>query len=269
MAASLTGVELKLRRADRHIAELRALLEPVAAIASNSIVSEPDVDPSKLIYRVMDVPPIDPAASVIIGDVLHNLRSALDHLAGQLLFHDSARPPTRETQFPIYESAVDRKGLPRDVTIKPGIRDKQILAALKDIQPYARGHEPAGEALWIVHQLNIIDKHRLLLTVVHAINLDRPAWYGLSEGDPQPAISLNVAPLNGGDVVATFDFEGAQPPAEFDPHLALTVTIDEPEGNWLRGREVCEGLAGLRRLITTDINVHFVPILGSPFLAIC
>jgi hypothetical protein len=48
-------------------------------------------------------------------------------------------------------------------------------------------------------------------------------------GSPRPAMSLNLEPLKDGDAIAGFDFHGGEPPADFDPHLALSVVIEEPE----------------------------------------
>lgn len=76
---SLDGVGIKLDRAHRHIQELEALLDPVT-VAMNSpgnIYGDEDGDPTKLVFRVRDVPAVDPAWGAIVGDALHNMRSAL------------------------------------------------------------------------------------------------------------------------------------------------------------------------------------------------
>lgn len=265
MVASLVGVDLKLRRADRHIAELRDLLEPVGRVAQESIVCETNGDPSKLIYRVSNVPDIDPSASLIMGDALHNLRSALDHLAHQLVIADGGQP-NEWTQFPIYDDPLNEKGNPRNVTIQPGIGDQRILDALVLVQPYSRQHPARDCGLWITRCLNNIDKHRLLLTVVHQVDHDMPTWYVSNEGDPEPAVTIYAGPLQVGDRVAEYDFKGAPPPSHFDPNLALAVSISEPEGRWLCGRDIADGLAALRSGIAIDINVHFVPVLNVPYL---
>jgi hypothetical protein len=75
-------------------------------------------------------------------------------------------------------------------------------------------------------KLNNLDKHRLLLVIVCVPNVDN-MWWGLDEGDPSPDVHINWAPLKNGSPVAWFDFHGAEPPAHFDAHPALQVTLNE------------------------------------------
>ena len=109
-SANLDGVRVKLRRAEHHIGELRSLLDPVAETARQSV--EREVDGLKVIYRITHVPTIDPDVSAIVGDVVHNLHSALDHLTWQLVILDGGQP-NRYTTFPIYESSITAKGNPQ------------------------------------------------------------------------------------------------------------------------------------------------------------
>lgn len=48
--------------------------------------------------RVLHPPPL--RLGVIVGDLVHNVRSALDHLVWQLVLAN-AQQPTRATQFPV------------------------------------------------------------------------------------------------------------------------------------------------------------------------
>jgi hypothetical protein len=269
MTVGLDGVRVKLRRAGLHIAELRTRLAPLADEATNSIVGAPaDDNPSKLVYRVTHMPGIDPIVSAVVGDIVHNLGSALDHLACQLVMLDSGQP-NDSTVFPIHKSNTDRSGKSMDLTIKPGIRDRRILEAVERMQPYTEanfGNDPATNALWIIKRLDIIDKHRLLLTVVHTINFDLPAYWGSNEGDPAPICWFNPNSLAVDDDVATFDFGGAAPPEDFDPHLSLAITIDERDANWGRGRDLVEFMDGLWRGLASEINLHIVGLMGERWL---
>jgi hypothetical protein len=177
MAASLDSVRVKLLRAGDRIAELGSLTRPISSRVQESIRTERSA--STVTYRMTNVGEFSPYLSVVVGDVIHNLRSALDHLAWQLVILDGGQP-TDDTQFPIYASETNAKGNPRNVTIQPGINDQHIIDALIEVQPFTEakyGHDPATNALWIVHRLNIIDKHRLLVTIAHTIDHDLPAWW--------------------------------------------------------------------------------------------
>lgn len=269
MTPNLDGVRVKLGRAKRHRDELRAAVAPVSDPSAFSIVRSPvDGKPSRIEYRVVYTPVIDPMVGAIVGDIVHNLRSSLDHVAWQLVLLDGGQPNDR-TAFPLHETRTNRKGNPRQLTIEPGIGNPRIMAAVEAMQPFSEanyGHDPATDALGIVGRLDNIDKHRLLLPVVHMIDHDMPAHWGANEGDPSPKYSFNGGALEAGDVVATFDFGGATPPDDFDPHVALTVTIDELDANWARGRDVVDVLDGLRRGVAREINLHIVPLMNETLL---
>ena len=118
------------------------------------------------------------------GDVIHNLRGALDHLAYQMTMAHRPRTTEKELRgiyFPIckdkgaYEKAA--KGYKKFF----GAEAIQLLDALK---PYKNGNE----ALYRLHDLNNISKHRLLLTMERYVILSapwRPANYMLKVGRPQ------------------------------------------------------------------------------------
>jgi len=91
------------------------------------------------------------------GYIIQNLRTALDHLAFQLVLAAGNRP-TKDTCFPIAKSL--------DVYEKDKIRKTsgmrpEAIQAIDTLKPYAGGNH----FLWGLHSLNNIDKHRVLLTV--------------------------------------------------------------------------------------------------------
>jgi hypothetical protein len=259
---SLDGVRAKLARADSHIHDLDEILNPLAERATKSIVREPHGEPGNhwLFYRVTEVPEYDPSWSTIVGDALFNLRSALDHLANRLVELDGGIPCDR-TQFPIYPSRTNDKGNPRNVTIQPGIGRKDIRDALDQIQPYQEvekyGHDLNDDALWLTRELCNIDKHRLLLTVVHRLDLDAPnlPWW---EGEGVVGYQFTSKPLESNDLVGKFAFGETPPRPNFNPHVSLAITLDEP--GWSSERSVPEFLGGLRHNLTAELNRWFVSL---------
>ena len=261
---SLDGVRAKLDRADAHIRDLKSELSVLIEIAHRNLAREVDGEFSKLVYVAGHVPHLGPNLSAMVGDALFDMRSAWDHLAWQLVVLDGGTPG-ESTQFPVYSSRMNKKGTTRIPTIQPRIRRQDILDAIDAVQPYNR-HESWLSHLWVVHQLNNWDKHRVLLAMVAGINIDNhPPWWGLPEGVPSPGWWFNVGhPLKSGDPVARFDFRGVLAPADFDPHITLAVTLDEgPPENWMRSTDVVSLLTGLRHWITTEINWRFIPLFGD------
>lgn len=228
---SLEGVEEKIDRAKRHLSDLGGLLEAALDPNRYQVVCEEEGETGKYAYRIEGTPLVDPEWSVIVGDFLFNLRSALDHLAWQLVILDGGTP-NENTQFPILEAApVDRAGNRRPVQLKPPVSSREILHALERAQPYSRMDGAAIDAtqmpLWAIKRLNNIDKHRLLLVVACVLNIRDMSW-GLPEGTPSPRVSVNRRSLKDGDSVAWFDFQGAKTPPNFDPHITLHVALREP-----------------------------------------
>lgn len=95
---------------------------------------------------------------MIIGDCIHNLRSAFDHLAVSLVLSNGQNSKTaiRKTEFPTASSKADfttknvRRASPAAIT------------AIEKLEPYRGG---AGELIWQINKLDVHDKHRLLIPV--------------------------------------------------------------------------------------------------------
>lgn len=120
---------------------------------------EPDQRCAYYVKTARDLPPEIPC---FLGDVLHNLRCALDHLAYQLVLSNSHQTLLKPEQiyFPISatrEKYERRKSKPDSVFSKIS---RDAAAALDDLKPY--GGDNNG--LWYLHALNNIDKHRMVLT---------------------------------------------------------------------------------------------------------
>jgi hypothetical protein len=271
---TLRGVRAKLQRADTNIGDLDKIVRPLADRATNSIVREEHGDPDtpRLIYRVIDIPDIDDQCAAIVGDALFDMRSALDHLAAQLALLDGKIITTEYAYFPIHGNPLNKKGNPRQIGI-PGVTNPQVIAALEDAQPYKAvndyGHDLWNIGLWLINELCNADKHRLLLVMVHRIQLhtsELPWW----EGENVRGFMLTAKALETNDIVGLWDFK--KPDPNFDPHISLAVALDEgPFGGWPRQSDVVDFLRGLRAAITWEINWRFlpffvgeIPILSTP-----
>jgi hypothetical protein len=231
MAADLRGVDLKIRRAHRHLADLKKEIADHVKASRYRFELTYDALTKQHIYTAHDVPAIDPEWSLVVGEILFNLRSALDHLAWSLVELDGGTPGIG-TQFPIRPSPFDKKGRLVGASIEPPIRDPHIRDLVEEVQPY---REPMGEPapftespLWRLAKLNNIDKHRLLLVAVCVVDVDE-MWWGHKPGDPTPTVKITGAPVEEGAPVAWFDFQREEVPADFDPHPGLVVALREED----------------------------------------
>jgi len=110
--------------------------------------------------------------SVIIGEIGHDLRSALDLLAWQLARLNNDKPYAR-TGFPIYlvgrTDRRDRKNniIPQFWHKGHGLRllqsiDRRYWTRIEAFQPYKRGNRGMRSLLFLLSELNNTNKHRLI-----------------------------------------------------------------------------------------------------------
>jgi len=166
MVHPLNGIRAKMQRADEQIKNLNA--EVSDWLEKNRhlyrTIHEPDYDARQAILRVTGPsPPL--RFSVIAGEIVHHLRSCLDHLVYQLVIANSGPPDgklERVLQFPIcdtpkkFEVAVVKRG-----QIK-GVSDA-AAAEIERRQPYHNKVDIRLHPLWLLRELDDADKHRLLV----------------------------------------------------------------------------------------------------------
>jgi len=151
----------KFAHAKRHVEALRAITTAYVAEEPYQLGFriDPDQRPTYFVQSVKDIPP---EIACVLGDVLHNLRCTLDHLAYQLALSvsgSSLAHPDR-IYFPITETQekYEKRKLSGDpflTILSPG-----AVAAVDRLKPYRGGND----GLWWLHALNNIDKHRMVVT---------------------------------------------------------------------------------------------------------
>jgi hypothetical protein len=154
------GVDAKIQRAKRHFAAIKR--EVRAYISSHPEIIEAKLDlniPGYRLYAEIRQP--STGLSVMIGDFLFDLRSALDHLARGLVETEGNTPSDLQsprTMFPIFDST----NKPQKLGVAGGV-DPNALSLIERLQPYMR---PDGKywlsPLWVLNELHNIDKHRTL-----------------------------------------------------------------------------------------------------------
>jgi hypothetical protein len=105
-----------------------------------------------------------PEWSLHVGDCIHNLRSALDHLICQLATRAGNPTACEWTNFPIFlkDDAAFQKAINRLVAVLPSGAEAELHRA----QPHQRRpHDAESDPLFLLSKLDNIDKHRFLLAV--------------------------------------------------------------------------------------------------------
>ena len=183
---------LKLDRARVHFDALDRQVREWVHGEPYTVIDEPDPEPPlkpladgfiARRFRVDYARGIPDDFSVLIGDGLFNLRSALDYLALALARAHSARigavmtdDQVESSEFPIF---FDRPMTPHQEKRKIGCVDPAAGAAIKAMQPHNRGHGYKSDPLWQIHEMNRIDKHRALTVCAADSQLDGESKIGM------------------------------------------------------------------------------------------
>jgi hypothetical protein len=157
---------LKVEWAEKHIAELDTLVSEFFNDPNRySLILEKNPKTRNSSYRVERLgEDVSPNTALIIGDALHNLRSSLD-----IAYHGFAIQVggtiTDWTRLLVEDS---RETLLRRIssgTIE-GLPFAQTFI-VETIKPYKGGNG----AIWSLHELNIADKHKLLIPIAQATTI--------------------------------------------------------------------------------------------------
>lgn len=160
-AGKVSSAEAKIKRAEKHINEIEDELLAFGNKNPYKVTAERDSNTRELIYRMVEVgDPPDIAAAV--GDALHNLRSALDHVI--CAFSSNVNG---STGFPLIDPA--KKASERKNTFDSKI--SSLSPDGKKIVERFNPHDRIDPDLWRLHQLDILDKHKTLATVAASFGL--------------------------------------------------------------------------------------------------
>jgi hypothetical protein len=153
----LALIRVKVDRARKHISDLQAGIRIFMDSDPYVVGTKPDPQIADSIkYYILRVRRTPNSILLISGDILFNLRAALDHLAWQLAVANG-ESPTRHTCFPIFDDVARYKTM--DTRKLKGM-SHAALDAISATTPYHGGND----TLWRLQRLNNIDKHRFLIT---------------------------------------------------------------------------------------------------------
>lgn len=153
---SLDGAYLKLTRAKRHIEELRLAIQAYFDLTPYQIIKQENSS-GDLVYSLEITQPIPPELGAIVGDTIHNLRSALDLLAWQIVIAGGGKPG-KNTSFPITQAQVNFKAIAHSC-LKGA--SKKSIKYIRRLKPWIGGNK----TLIQLHTLDIVDKHQVILIV--------------------------------------------------------------------------------------------------------
>jgi hypothetical protein len=197
----------KLRRADRHREKLAGLVAAFKANDPYTLKPEMTDRPDEVAYRLRVWREAPADISTVIGDVLHNLRSALDALAFEVAVQSVNRTLTKTeegaTEFPICESPDTYDAFfgggadpSKSQRLRGRMYSDRARNAMRHAQPFhwaAMGNAPVAEKEqryreefeWSqvrrLRHLSNIDKHRRLPAI--GVGWPKLLYWGSDVGD--------------------------------------------------------------------------------------
>lgn len=155
------GVRLKLSRARDQIHNLQDDFTSFLATRPCGASLHFQEDIKELTFTVRVTAQLDAMFGVRIGEITHNLRSAMDHLVWELVILTTGRPPAlpSKNQFAIFKSKDGFKTRGIDQQLQCVRQDAVDL--IESEQPFSTG-EGIKSPLWHLQELSNADKHRTL-----------------------------------------------------------------------------------------------------------
>lgn len=265
MRPSLDGVQSKIDRAKFHSEEFAREWSLRQNADIYEFAGEIHRQGFDHVYRSVDPPAPSPDWPLMIGDCVHNLRSAVDHLAWQLVRLNGGGPTTA-TQFPIRTSIFRRSpctGLiePTPLLVSGGV-SQDAMDIIDSVQPYKRRDEARTHPLWLIHELDAIDKHRHLVLSVVAVRMAGFSWSGSGNDFESPIkrFVMTRKPLEHNQVVAKVVWR--EPRDQLNGNLNFTpwVLFGERSPKAVVGENVMAVLAKLTYFVEDELVSLFRPL---------
>jgi len=191
----------KLGRAEEHLNSIDNALKVWKLHNPNMLVGHFNADRTEHHFHAGFAVAPDPVRwALMAGDCVHSLRSALDHCIWDIAQVEGL-PDKRKREFPIF---IHREKFDAELETKlGGITNTAVRAVITAAQPWNVAELAEYHSLWVIHELDRVDKHRTL-TVVPVV----PRWvdyeivldYGSAEADAA-ALPAYVVSNNAREVI--------------------------------------------------------------------
>ena len=221
MTEIFAGSELKIARARKHVIEFEQYVADHMDAHPPKVTTRERTDPAdewSALNTHVEVKVLPPEAGAIIGDVIHNLRAALDIMAVSLV--GAVSTDTENVYFPFCTDAneldkmIKRRGFDR--------AGQDAVDLLKQFAP----HRGGNEALRALHELDIQDKHHMVIPIL--ANISSPPSRVEIDESVQPR-RVRLVPL------------------DYDPKTLFAPSF--PDNSFLAHREVIPTLHELVSLV--------------------
>lgn len=235
MPDPVRGAHEKLKRANENIVNLQREIAVFLEEGEHRVIPNHPQVVEETVKSHLDRA-IPDRFSVLIGEIVHHLRSCLDHIAWELSSATKRSDNPRGIEFPIYISKPSHKGEIKRYERKVEGISQRGRVLIERVQPYQRDPNfvltgPRSDPLWIVHEMNTIDKHRELVLTTATFDI----------------------PLTGMEDILVMLYREANVPENdivglgraFDPNSIITAQLAFRD---FGGRNCCPVIPGISKL---------------------
>lgn len=247
---SFKGARLKLERAKQHIKDFHSRAETFCESTSAHLFVENDAHTRERTLTVEVDTTVPDEFSLITGDAVHNLRSSLDHLTWDIIRPFSPERP-HDVQFPFvrkaegFESAIPHRQIQ--------LAGEEVVQRFRELKPYPGG----DDLLYGLHQLDIADKHQLILTVQSLVGFERLDIRDIDPTAPEIIIEKTAFSRVGKDnriAVWNYDPTSSVPVPDQTKEVRMAMQIMFREGQPLAQKGVFQSLRAMAMAIESIID---------------
>ncbi len=221
------SVQAKLRRADEHLNSFLAKIEDFNKRQPYDITRKRNADQTELAVTVHFHEPFPVEdLGLMLGDAIHCLRSALDHMIYAIAIKQSGVDPppgAKVLQFPIVSDPAKSFNSDARWRLQDLRQNPAILTAVEGLQPNNRPEVEGRRVLAILDELDATDKHRLLNVVIAS---QRGSNFTIL-GQPIPHRGqVTIGPLkDGAEVFRLFGNAPLPPDVDVKPDLKVEIHV--------------------------------------------
>jgi hypothetical protein len=253
-----------MRRSHTHFKALDDAIDEFTGRKPYEVVHDFESEPGNQLMRFEIRERPSPAWSPIVGDIVYNVRSALDHLAWQLVIRNERNPRSHRPQFPIFTRDPLDPSIYSDpeeakrarVSWKNQVRGmhKADVELLKRLQPYNGPDSPDDHPLARLNQLSNWDKHREFHFAGQAFMDYRIGVKAMKDVRVKLLyLKSRGEGLKDGDIIARYGVVATGPNPKLDMNLKVFFDVAFGEGSPLEG-------LGIKETFPTLIN-HVMDII--------
>lgn len=254
MAAPLDrieGIRLKLLRAEKHLADIDSRgMAWVTKKESWRFATEINEGERRYIVSMGLAKPPPPILAIKVDEVVHHLRSALDHLASYLVEWSGGQEG--RAAWPVTKSRHEweRRVAKRERWFEVWRKERggplagaspEVRAFIEGSQPYRRTSDARQDALFTLNDLWNAEKHRVLNPIRVVGSNDFGTWSDLFHATPEIAparFKWLARPRDefklGAEIklaVLEFPVSGPLPKVKMDGQIPVQVLVGDGEGD--------------------------------------